>query len=200
MSSNKSGRPYARGITEALLQAAERVMVDDGYSALTIDALAAEVGTTRPTFYRRFPSIAHLAIQVIKMRFGTGTSVDTGSLEDDLLSLQREEIAMFASPLLRKNCPGLLEAARADSRVSALFWTEFIEPRRANIARIVTAAADRQELDQRGIDIDYLCDLLLGPILTRALLPIGAPLDDRLARQTVDSAMHAFKHNLSSEI
>jgi AcrR family transcriptional regulator len=189
MPSNKTGRPFTQGITEALLQAAERVMVDEGYSALTIDALAAEVGTTRPTFYRRFPSIAHLALEVIKNRYGTGSPVDTGSLYEDLLTLQREEVAMFAGPILRKNLPGLLEAARNDTALGALYNTDFIGPRRANIARIIDAADRRSEIAADSIDVDYICDLLLGPILSRALLPVAAAIDDRLARQTVETAI-----------
>lgn len=189
MPSNKTGRPFTQGITEALLQAAERVMVDEGYSALTIDALAAEVGTTRPTFYRRFPSIAHLALEVIKNRYGTGSPVDTGSLYDDLLTVQREEVAMFAGPILRKNLPGLLEAARNDTALGALYYTGFVGPRRANIARILDAASGRSEIAADAIDVDYICDLLLGPILSRSLLPVAAPLDDRLARQSVETVM-----------
>lgn len=189
MSGNRIGRPLAGGITEALLQAAERIMANGGYSALTVDGLAAEVGTTRPTFYRRFPSVAHLALAVIKGRFGTGTSTDTGSLYDDLLIAQREEIAMFASPLLRKNLPGLLESARNDPELQALYEAEFVAPRRANIARIFAAANARDELENESIDIDYICDLLLGPILSRALLPVNAPLDDRLARSTVETVL-----------
>jgi AcrR family transcriptional regulator len=192
MPTNKPGRPYAQGITEALLQAAERVMVDGGYSSLTIDALAAEVGTTRPTFYRRFPSVAHLAFAVIKNRFGTGAPTDTGSLGEDLLVLQREEIAMFATPLLRKNLPGLLEAIRTDSELREIYETEFVQPRRANVGRILAAAAGRGEIGAEAVDDEYVCDLLVGPILSRALLPVGAPLDDRLARQTVETVLRTM--------
>lgn len=198
MATNRPGRPHAPGITEALLQAAERVMVSDGYSALTVDALAAEVGTTRPTFYRRFPGVAHLALAVVKNRFGTGAPVDTGSLAEDLLVVQREEIAMFAAPLLRKNLPGLLDAARTNSALGELYETEFVHPRRANVGRMLDAAVARGEIDGDSVDVDYVCDLLLGPILVRALLPVGAPLDDRLARQTVDTVMQALGQRAGS--
>lgn len=199
MPSNKQGRPYTHGITEALLQAAERVMANDGYSALTIDALAAEVGTTRPTFYRRFPSVAHLALEVIKNRFGTGIPVQTGSLYDDLLTLQREEIAMFASPLLRKNLPGLLEAARNDSDLSTLYDAFFVGPRRANVARVIREAITSGEIEEHTVDIDYVCDQLVGPILSRALLPVSAPLDDRLARQTTETALIVIGAKVSAD-
>ncbi|MDR6866994.1 AcrR family transcriptional regulator [Microbacterium resistens] len=194
MQSNQIGRPYVPGITEALLHAAERIMVSEGFSALTVDRLVTEIGSTRPTFYRRFPNIAHLALEVVRKRFGTGTPVDTGSLAEDLLILQREEIAMFASPLLRNNLPGLLDAARTDASVRTLYETEFIGPRRANVARVIAAGVERGEVPEVD-DIDYVCDLLFGPVIVRALLPVGAALDDRLARETRDSAMERLRRS-----
>ncbi|MFK4298873.1 AcrR family transcriptional regulator [Arthrobacter sp. GAS37] len=184
MTNNQTGRPFVPGITEALIQAAERIMVTDGFSGLSIDGLVTEVGTTRPTFYRRYPSIAHLAFEVIAARFGTGMPVDTGSLYGDLLKLQREDIAMFASPLVRNNLPGLLESVRTDPRVRDRYRDDFVGPRRANVARVIAAAVERGELADRNVDVDMVCDLLVGPILARTLLPVAVSADDRLARQT----------------
>ncbi|MEH3088157.1 MAG: TetR/AcrR family transcriptional regulator [Microbacterium arborescens] len=189
MSASKVGRPHTRGITEALVAAAERVMITRGFSALTVDGLVTEVGTTRPTFYRRFPSVAHIALAVVKLRFGTGSTPRTGSLAADLRAMQREEVAMFAEPLMRNNVVGLLEAARTAPDLLSLYAEEFIGPRRARVADVLDAAAERGELDASDIDVNEVCDLLLGPILARALLPLGAPLDDRLADLTARSAL-----------
>lgn len=186
------GRPQISGLTESLLEAAERIMVEDGYSGLNVDALVTAVGTTRPTFYRRFRNVAHVALTVVKNRFGTGTPVNTGSLAEDLLALQREEIEMFASPVLRNNLSGLLEAARADDELLSLYGSEFIGPRRANVARVLEAAMERGEVERSTVDVDFICDLLLGPILSRALMPSGAALDASLAQQTTDAALRSL--------
>jgi AcrR family transcriptional regulator len=184
-----AGRPPTPGLSEALLQAAERIMVHEGFESLTVDRLVTEVGTTRPTFYRRFPSVAALAFDIIRQRFGTGTPVDTGSLQQDLLILQREDIAMFSSPLLQRNLPGLLLSMRVDPEIRDRYRNEFVEPRRANVRDLVLAAADRGEIPSDRIDIEYVCDLLLGPLLARTLLPLDGPLDDRLARATVQTVI-----------
>lgn len=191
METASAGRPPVSGLTEALVEAAEEVMVQQGYSALTIDSLVTSVGTTRPTFYRRFPNIAHLALTVVKNAFGTGTPVDTGSLREDLFTLQLEEVAMFSSPLMRNNLSGLLEAARTDHDLLVLYGAEFIGPRRSNVDRVVAAAVERGEISA-DVDIDFVCDLLLGPILARALMPSGAALDETLARQTTEAALRAL--------
>jgi len=189
MSASKAGRPPTRGITEALVRSAERLMTQRGYSALTVDAVVTEVGTTRPTFYRRFPSVAHLALTVLRERYGTGTTPDTGSLAGDLHAMQREEVAMFADSLMRNSIVGLLEAARLTPELSTLYSEGFVRPRRARVAEVLSAASARGEIDGAGIDVGEVCDLLLGPVLARTLLPLGAPLDERLVQLTAGTVL-----------
>ena len=167
-------------------------MLSSGFSKLTIDGLVTEIGTTRPAFYRRYRTLAHLAFDVIRNRFGTEDAVNTGSLASDLLQLQRNEVAMFADPLLRNNLPGLLESLRTDPELEALYIDRFIAPRRAHVASVIAAAADRGEIPQEASDPGFICDLLLGPILARAIAPVLGDLDDELARQTVVVAMRAL--------
>lgn len=52
---------------------------------------------------------------------------------------------MFASPLMRKNLPGLLEAVRADEELAALYKTRFVVPRRKNVGRLISEAVDRAD-------------------------------------------------------
>jgi AcrR family transcriptional regulator len=189
MQTNLGGRPQTPGLSEALLQAAERTMVSEGFEALTVDRLVTEVGTTRPTFYRRFPSTAALAFEVIWRRFGTGSPVDTGSLSDDLLTLQREDIAMFSTPLMQRNLPGLVRLVRSDPEIRSRYRSDFIEPRRANVRDLIRSAADRGEIPSADVDFELVCDLLIGPLLARTLLPLEGALDDRLARMTVQTVM-----------
>ncbi|MBO9706225.1 MAG: TetR/AcrR family transcriptional regulator C-terminal ligand-binding domain-containing protein [Arthrobacter sp.] len=163
-------------------------MRSSGYSSLTVDGLVAEVGTTRPTFYRRYRNVGHLAFDVIQHRFGVNEIDDTGALGTDLLRLQRQEVAMFADPLLRNNLPGLLETIRIDESIRVLYLTQFIAPRRGNVQAVLNRAVVRGELEAEQIDLDWICDLLLSPLLTKALLPVGAGLTDELARRTAELA------------
>ena len=192
MNSVRLGRPPKPEISVALRQAAERVMLSSGFSKLTIDGLVTEIGTTRPAFYRRYRTLAHLVFDVIRNRFGTEDAVNTGSLASDLLQLQRNEVTMFADPLLRNNLPGLLESLRTDPELEALYLDRFIAPRRAHVASVIAAAAERGEIPKEASDLGFICDVLLGPILARAIVPVLGDLDDELARQTVVVAMRAL--------
>lgn len=189
MERNVGGRPHKPGVTEALLLVAERMMENEGFDRVTVDRLVSEIGTTRPTFYRRYPSVSALAIDVLTRRFGTGTPMDTGLLEQDLLTLQREDIAMFSSPLILNNLPALMAAMRTDPEIRERFRNELLEPRRANVRGLLLTAADRGEISTSRLDVEYICELLMGPLLSRALLPLDGPLDDSLARETVQTVM-----------
>lgn len=190
MSQNRVGRPPQAGISDALISAAESVMTSQGYSALTIDALVTVVGTTRPTFYRRYSSVAHLALEVIINRFGTGLEADNGNLMDDLIELQRAEVEMFRSHLMRRNLPGLLESIRLHPDVAESYFGRFIAPRRENVLRVLELARARGEISESRDEDELACDLLLGPVLARAIVPTGVGLDDALAVNTARAVVH----------
>lgn len=184
MSNRRMGRPIDPEIQSALLAAAEAVMVGPGFSQLTVEGLVRSIGSTRPTFYRRYPSVAHIAFDVISSKFGTGEPPSTGSLLGDLETLQRADIAMFSSDLFRKNLPGLLESIRTDDTIRQLYGDAFVARRRENLSRVIEAAIERGEQIRADWDLDLVSDVLVGPILARTLLPGTAALDDDLAGVT----------------
>lgn len=175
------GRPIDPEIQSALLAAAEVVMVGPGFSQLTVEGLVRSIGSTRPTFYRRYPSVAHIAFDVIASKFGTGESPSTGSLLGDLETLQRADIAMFSSDLFRKNLPGLLESIRTDDALRQLYGDAFVARRRENLGRVIEVAIQRGEQIHADWDLDLVSDMLVGPILARTLLPGTKTLDDDFA-------------------
>lgn len=168
-------------------------MEADGHHKLTVDGIVHEVGCTRQTFYRRYKSVALLALEVLLSRFGVEGTVDSGKLEADLLELQRNDVAMMTTILVQKNLPGLFEDIRTDPDVRKLYYDRMIRPRRENIRLVIERAVERGEVHNADTDAEYICDLLFGPLLSRILLPTDLPLDDRLARQSVDAALRVIE-------
>lgn len=179
-----AGRPTSVNITTALLDAAYQIMVSDGYSKLSVDGIVTRAGTNRPAFYRRFPSVGFIAFEVIRDRFGTGEEPIGGSLSATILQLQRDDVTMLTSPLMQKNLPGLLEAVRTDADLRGLYRDLFVLPRRSNVEAVIAAATKRGEIEKMSVDIDLVCDLLIGPLLARAILPLDTQLNTALAEQT----------------
>ncbi|MFS0712540.1 TetR/AcrR family transcriptional regulator [Microbacterium sp. 2P01SA-2] len=189
MSGKKVGRPRAQDITDDLLREGERVIAEDGFSALTIDGLVSRAGSTRPTFYRRFRSAGHFAVAVLAHRFAPGPAPATGSLPGDLRAVQREEIAVLADPVARNSLADLVGASRTDHDLSELLDADFIRPRRERVRHVIDAARARGEIEPPDADADQVYDLLMGPLITRMFVPPHAAPDDRLAEAGVRSAL-----------
>ena len=187
----QKGRPYARGVSDALIAAAEELMITEGYSGLSVDGLVKKAGTTRPTFYRRFNGIADIALTVIRKEYGVGAEVDTGSIAADILALQKREVEMLSTPLVRKNLTGVLEAIRQDSEFGELFAEEFVKPRRRNVERVLSLAQARGEVVDE-VSASDVCDALLGPLLVRAVLPGSDPLDATIAETSTRMVLAAI--------
>ncbi len=169
------------------MQAAERIMADEGYSHLSVDRLVTEIGTTRPTFYRRYANLAHLVLDVLNSHYTRPAYQTTGSLRGDLLRFQRDEITALSSPLFRHNLAGLMEPLRLDPAVRELFAEYFTVPRRTRLEAILEAAAERDEIEAGAVPVETVRDLLMGPVLARLMLPLDSPVDDALARSTVQA-------------
>ena len=95
MDLNEDGvRRRRRGqeLENALLTAAWDELNEHGYDALTIDAVAARAGTSRPVLYRRWPGKHEL----VRAAIGYGVALDraeppdTGTLRGDVIALLRQ--------------------------------------------------------------------------------------------------------------
>ncbi|WP_067537011.1 TetR/AcrR family transcriptional regulator [Nocardia crassostreae] len=61
----RGGRPRDPAVDEAILLAARRRLVTDGYSGMALGDIAADAGVTRPTLYRRWPGKLELVIDAL---------------------------------------------------------------------------------------------------------------------------------------
>ena len=183
----KQGRPRAEVLDAAILDAATELVIADGYVATSVDAIARRAGTTRQAVYRRHPSLPHILIAALSRRFGLDPAADTGSLRGDLLAVQHNQVEFFADPLVMRALPGLLDEAARDTALGAQLFEAFVTPRRESTARALERAVQRGDIPV-GFDTEWICDLLTGPLLMRALMPTG-PIDENLAQLTVDAAL-----------
>src|SRR3954447_19240453 len=83
------GRPRDPARRRAILDAAMALIAEVGYDRMTVDAIAARGGVSKPTLYRRWPhGKPQLVADAIRERHAErGPVPDTGSLRDDLLAL-----------------------------------------------------------------------------------------------------------------
>jgi AcrR family transcriptional regulator len=127
-----------------VLAAVEAELTEHGYDGLTIDGVAARSGVHRTTVYRRWKTVAGLLVDLL--RAGADDSwepVDTGSLEGDLIKLNREVYAaLTAGPSITQ----AVIAASFRTAEAAEALTEFWADRYERSAIVVRRAVDRGEV------------------------------------------------------
>ncbi len=166
------------------------MIVEIGYGATTIDAVARAAGTTRPAVYRRYASLAQIVSAAMSARVVFDPRTDSGDLPADLDALQKQQIAFFTDPLVIRAMPGLIEESSRNDTLRSRLFDDIMTPRRAAVRRALDQAARRGDITA-GVDPDEICDLLTGPLLLRTLMPALGAVDTHLAEVTVAAALDA---------
>jgi AcrR family transcriptional regulator len=169
-----------------LLVVALRLLQENGYERLTLDAVATEARASKATVYRRWPSKAELVLAAfIEGIGGVAGAPDTGTLRGDLLQVGKvlcEQARQHASTIRAV----LVEISRNPALKDALRH-QVVDQRHGVIRHIVQQAVDRGEVDAAAID-NELSDLLPGYLIFRSVLT-DRPPTRRTVQALVDKIM-----------
>ncbi|MFN7932526.1 MAG: TetR/AcrR family transcriptional regulator [Bryobacteraceae bacterium] len=162
------GRPRDPETEERILAVALRMLSVDGYSRMSLDAVAAEAGVSKPTIYRRWSSKADLATAALRTMQVAEPKVDTGTTVGDLVAA----LENFSRSLLRPNGMSLIGTVLAEEghtpELLRLFRERIVKPRRELLKGILERAAGRGEL-RAGVDVDAAVQMLVGGFYARYL-------------------------------
>jgi AcrR family transcriptional regulator len=178
------GRPRSRDADRAIHAATLGVLAEAGYAALSIDAVAARAGVTRPTIYRRHAGKAELVTRAVAASFAAANPAvpETGSAREDVRILLENVIRMLLTTrvgdVIRAVVPEL--PRQADLRRLA---SQLDRERRRLLRSAIARGVARGEL-RRGLDVELAIDALLGAIYLR-LLVTGRAIPQRLAGELV---------------
>src|SRR6476619_6342724 len=96
------------------MAATRRLLVELGYSATTIDLIAATAGVSRPAVYRRWSSKAQLVHEAVFPDLGPQRQEDDFIAE--ITRLCAGAVRMYREPAVREAIPGLMVDLRSDRR------------------------------------------------------------------------------------
>ena len=168
-------RPGARKDPEAdrlILETTHRLLREQGYDRLRMDAVAREAGVARTTIYRRYRDKADLVSAAIKTLRTPVKRSATGDARDDLIahldSVRRNYGISLAGTLLMEEPynPALLE----------LFRERMVTPQRRFVAETIQEGIARGEI-RPDVDVERVLDLLLGSFFA-AVFASGRPGPD----------------------
>jgi AcrR family transcriptional regulator len=170
----------------AILAAVIELLGEQGYEAMTMDAVAARAHASKTTIYKRWrgkPELVKAAVDTY-VAGRVPSSVDTGSLRGDLTAvllamrghLTDEFLAMMS---------GLIHAMRTDRELAGVLWSHLASDHSAALP-IIRRAARRGEVPD-GVD-DALADLAHEAIEAQLFrqMAVGGSFDEGFARHVVD--------------
>lgn len=184
-----AGRPRSEEAHQAILDATLELLVEVGFSALTVEGVAQRAGVGKATIYRRWASKLPLVVEAFGQLPGF-EEVDTGNLARDLKEMLRSYIELFNSTPLAGVLPSLAGERAHNPELSELF-DPVIKARRQPLVRAFERAARRGELPP-DLDLELAADLVVGPIAV-CLFFKGGRLQPKMVGPIVDVALGGIR-------
>ena len=177
-----AGRPRDPRIDAAILEATADLLVQIGYSNLTMAAVAERAGTTKTALYRRWSSKAELVHEAAFPTAPTALTTPEGDIGGDIRAMIAAARDVFTSPVVRAALPGLVADMAADADLNNRVMSRFTGLFGVVRERLVHAV-ERGEV-HADVDPERLIEIIGGATLLRLLLDPGGRLDDTWVDQT----------------
>jgi AcrR family transcriptional regulator len=186
------GRPRSEQVDDAILAAARAELEARGYARMTVDAVAARAGVSKPTIYLRHPTKADLATAAIASMRVQPRPRPTDDLRADLIA----HLRLLRVGLQRPNGMTMLGTVLAEENdtpeLLALFRERLVKPRRSELRAVLQAARDRGEL-RPDVDLGVVVSALVGAFFARYLA--GEPIGGRFVSTLADSVLDGVRLN-----
>lgn len=194
----RRGRPRNPEARRSILRAARKLLAEGGVTAVTIEAIAARSGISKPTIYRSWPNAHAVAMAALMENADTQARIPAAPLKErpsgaiSALRAQLREVARVFSAPQGRNVALMIAAAERETDLSKAFRDHFILARRNEGRTFLAAAMASGEL-RTDLDIEVALDLIYAPIFYRLLMG-HAPLDAKFT----DNALAHVLHGLST--
>jgi len=172
----RRGRPRSPDADQAILEAALALMARDGYARMSVDAIAAEAGVSKPTLYLRYPNKAALATAALAHTREQTTPRDTGETRTDLVALLGHFRAGVERPFGMAMVGTVLAEEHHTPDLFAQFRKYLVEPRRQMLRGVLERAQARGELSTDA-DVETAVNALIGSFYARYLAGGRIPRD-----------------------
>ena len=166
---SSAGRPRDGRIDAAIIEATRELLLETGYSALSLSAIAARAGTTTAAIYRRWSGKAQLVHEAILPAEVMAMPSASGDAEGDVRALVEATRTMFDRPEVRIALPALIADTVADPDVHGAMISRFA-------GSLATFRTRIEQPDPSG-DLPLLAEVVVGSAIFRILVRHDAPLD-----------------------
>ena len=177
------GRPRSDRAHRAILDAARALLVEEGFSGLRLEHVAARAGVGKATIYRHWGSREELALELLMELAGPHIPVaETGDTRQELLATVMNPIRALTQTAFGPVIRALVSQIATDPHLGDRFRATVVQARRAEVARVLARGIERGDL-RPDADASVATELLVGPVYFRLLF--GGELDHDFAERVV---------------
>ncbi len=177
-------RRRGEALETAIRDAVVDLVVEKGAAGVTMEAVAAAAGTSKPVLYRRWPDRAALLRDtLVPMAMQAIPHTDTGSYRGDMLAILHGWADFFRSPQ-GVIAPAIVGAMPHDPDLASAFRQGVIEWRKAAMAGTIARGVARGEV-RADVPVEILRELGQA-VLWHRFLVTGDEITDALIEHVVD--------------
>jgi AcrR family transcriptional regulator len=186
MAARVVGRPRDPRVDEAVRRAALDLLVDEGYQATSIQAIARRAAVSAPSIYRRWSSKAELIEAAVFPSELMEPADIGGDLGTELADYCRRILGYLAQPAVRAAVPGLLSEYQTDRHMWQRLVDRTVRPMQESFEAYLARHGHRPSRS-----VDTLFEVMLGALFARAL-NVGEEGADDFATAVAAIAMAAL--------
>ncbi|SHI26378.1 TetR/AcrR family transcriptional regulator [Streptomyces sp. 3214.6] len=188
------GRPRSEAVERAIIEGTMRLL-EEGVplAEISIERIARTAGVGKATIYRRWSGKEELFVDVLRAAEPADSEVLPGtSMRDDLIvlleGLRRRGLANRSSAILHN----VHAQMKSSPKIWAAYHNSVIAPRRRMGIDVLRRGQENGEL-RADLDVELVNDLVVGPMLVRAILRPDAELPDDLPERIVDTLLAGLR-------
>ena len=186
------GRRRSQRSHDAIVQATQELLVEQGYRALTIEGVAARAGVGKQTIYRWWPSRAALVLEAYLAGSDAVPPPATSAItRENVRALLDWLVAVLAQPIGGKVLAGLVADLKHDPDLAERYHRDVVPARRRWMRDALERGKERGEI-RADADLDLAVDALHGAVFYRLLLS-GEPLDPQFTEQLANQVLRGIE-------
>ena len=164
MSKAARGRPRDPQVSEAIIDATRRLLAEQGFARMSLDAVAGAAGVGKPAIYRRFRDKADLVVATIRTALPEMHRPQPGETHAELRALFEglpDEPESYVALI-----GGLIAEHRRHPELIEAFREHLLLPRRAIVIETIARGQDRGDI-RPDVAAETALDMLAGQLLAR---------------------------------
>jgi AcrR family transcriptional regulator len=152
-----------------------RQLLDDGFSRLSLEGVAAEAKVSKPTIYRRWSGKTELVTAALSLLQRSESYEERGSVKEDLVSILEDLLSYLTNGNQMSLVGTVLSEERNTPDLMLRFREQLVAPWKGMLHAALVKGQERGELS-KTLDIEGAMSLLLGGLYARHLISAEIPI------------------------